>query len=217
MRARFGGVLAHRPKGSTEPLQLRRRGGRIRRRLAGHRARVASMPLPDHRNDRTNAVPSQGPTRGGRGGVQKKEGPLSHRRTAAGIRPAGSQNDHGDLSNHQQSLGRPSDPSPLLQPKLEVKTFPVCTIVGVVEFGMEGEKPTRVSRLDRLSGIPSPAAGFRRRALFQEAASRQLRASLAPSATTIARSGPFGPTAPPHNIEAELRTRNRGDLAYGIS
>jgi hypothetical protein len=82
---------------------------------------------------------------------------------------------------------------------------------------MEGEIGIESVTSRPHSDIPSPAAGFRRRALFQEAAPRQLRASLASSAAATASSGPFRPTALPHNFETELRTRIADDLAYGIS
>jgi len=175
------------------------------------------MPLPDHWNGRTNAVPLQGPTRGGRGGGTEERGtpvpPKNGGRITAGWFPVSQRRS----VKSPTETGRPNDPNSLLQLKAGGNSVPCLHNRrggGVRDGRGQG---TRVSRLGRLSDIPSPAAGFRRRALFQEAASRQLRASLAPSATTIARSGPFEPTAPPHNFEAELRTCNRGDLAYGIS
>jgi hypothetical protein len=96
-------------------------------------------------------------------------------------------------------------------------TFPVCTIVGVEEFGMEGETGFEGVTPRPASDIPSPAAGFRRRALFQEAASRQSRASLASSAISITRSGPFEPTAPLQFFEAELRTAIAMTMPTGLA
>jgi len=175
------------------------------------------MPLPDQLERPYKCRPITRPNtrREGRGTEERGTPvpPKNGGRVAAGGFPGS----HRRSVKSPTETGRPNDPRPLLQLKAGGNSVPCLhnRRGGGVRDGRG--KGTRVSRLGRRSGIPSPAAGFRRRALFQEAASRQLRASLAPSATTTARSGPFGPTAPPHNFEAELRTHDCSDLAYGIS
>jgi len=178
--------------------------------------------LPDHRNGQniSRSIHKAQHAAGG-AGVQRKRDPVPPKNVGR-VTMADSRNFGGDLSNHRQNHRRPFGPSALPRRLSRGKTFPVCTIVGVVEFGMEGERGAEGVTPRPLSDIPSPAAGFRRRALFQEAASRQSRASLAPSATTCRSFRPFRAHRPvsyrcSHNLEAELRTRDRDDLAYGIS
>jgi len=204
-------------KDQPVPLRHRRRGQDCLP-PAGTSSSPSSLDgRPDHRNSRkSRSISSPCTRRAGRG--TKERGtpvpPENGDRVSVGLIPRSRRRS----VKSPKVKGKPIDPSPQPQPQAaEAIAFPVCTIVGVVEFGRKGKEPTRLSRLVGLSGIPSPAAGFRRRALFQEAASRQLRASRTPSATTTACLGPFGPTAPPHILEGSSKRATAVTLPTGLA